>query len=424
MPLDHPENPEQGADVAGSIDESKGVAAFHPRRHGLFQGYQSSGGENISPNTASEGSDPPAFDAAEHKWLGDNILLATGINGRNCYRAGTKAFTLPNTVKLTYGEICLLAGDFFGTSSPISDGKDDADRTKRFEDAWETLAEYKRSDAKDILKILQPELDAVNRAFKEHRDPSDEYSKLKNVDWDLERATARMWKFGFPTYFQLASYNWDHFGDDAYTCYKVGHAAAIKYARTHHGDVNGLNQAYAMNAFADHFLQDIFSAGHVRTPRRQLHRPLFPYYPDMCAKMMHDEDCAIGLSVKDSSGKAWTMYGDKRLLDDANSDNFGRCQEAVQTSADEIYDAWIGTKKTSDFKALDLAPTLESALGTDQKLAPLFKVQGNEVLRRENIKDRRNHTSTTPSWSYRGTYDECGKSGWWKHPITLDGPSA
>lgn len=59
MPLDHPENPEQGADVAGSIDESKGVAAFHPRRHGLFQGYQSSGGENISPNTASEGSDPP-----------------------------------------------------------------------------------------------------------------------------------------------------------------------------------------------------------------------------------------------------------------------------------------------------------------------------------------------------------------------------
>ncbi|KAM0165128.1 hypothetical protein ACHAPG_000381 [Botrytis cinerea] len=393
-PLDHPDNPEQGADVAGSIDESKGVAAFHPRRYGLFQGYQSSDGENISLNTTSEGSDPPAFDAAEHKWLGGNILLATGINGRNRYRAGTKAFTLPNTVKLTYGEISLLAGDFFGTSSPISDGKDDADRTKRFEDAWETLAEYKRSDAKDILKILQPELDAVNRAFKEHRDPSDEYSKLKNVDWDLERATA------------------------------LGHAAAIKYAHTHHGDVNGLNQAYAMNAFADHFLQDIFSAGHVRTPRRQLHRPLFPYYPDMCAKMMHDEDCAVGLSVKDSSGKAWTMYGDKRLLDDANSDNFGRCQEAVQTSANEIYDAWIGTKKTSDFKALDLAPTLESALGTDQELAPLFKVQGNEVLRRENIKDRRNHTSTTPSWSYRGTYDECGKSGWWKHPITLDGPSA
>lgn len=213
-------------------------------------------------------------------------MLETGIAGSKRYLAGTKVFILPNKVKLTYGEISLLAGDFFGTSNPISDGKDDADRTKRFQDAWETLAEYERSDAMDVLKVLQPEVDAVNQAVKEHRDPSEAYSKLPNVDWALEYATNRWWKPGFPTYFQLASYNWDHFGEDAYICYKVGHVSAMNYARANR-DPDGLNRAYAMNAFADHFLQDIFSAGHVRTPRRLLHETWYPYYPDMCAKVQY-----------------------------------------------------------------------------------------------------------------------------------------
>lgn len=141
---------------------------------------------------------------------------------------------------------------------------------------------------------------------------------------------------------------------------------------------------------------------------------------------MHDEDCAIGLTVQDTSGKSWTMYGDKRLLDRDNISNLDRCQKAVQASADEIYDAWK-TKPTIQqepgFKALDLAPKPHSASGTDQKLAPLFRVLGGKVERRATIKNRKDYEFTS-SWYYKGTYDECEESGWWKYPMSIDGPSA
>ena len=57
----------------------------------------------------------------------------------------------------------------------------------------------------------------------------------------------------FPGYAGLAQINWDHFGDDARTAYNAGHATAIQ--RAIDGDLEG---AYALNAFADHFLQDSF----------------------------------------------------------------------------------------------------------------------------------------------------------------------
>ena len=59
---------------------------------------------------------------------------------------------------------------------------------------------------------------------------------------------------------------------------------------------------------------------------------------------MHDEDCAIGLSVRNPGGEWWTCYGDKRALDEVAADNLKRCVAAVQASANEIYAAY--TSKT------------------------------------------------------------------------------
>ena len=70
------------------------------------------------------------------------------------------------------------------------------------------------------------------------------------------------------TYLGLSLINWDHFGNDARTAYSTGHSAAIDYARQ---AGSSWDVAYAMNAFADHYLQDLFSAGHLRNPRRDLH---------------------------------------------------------------------------------------------------------------------------------------------------------
>lgn len=86
---------------------------------------------------------------------------------------------------------------------------------------------------------------------------------------------------GHPDYLGLAEINWDHFGNDAHMSYVIGHYVALEVAKK--GD---LLYAYAMNAFADHFLEDSFAAGHIRTPRRTLHRDGNILY-DLCARASH-----------------------------------------------------------------------------------------------------------------------------------------
>lgn len=97
----------------------------------------------------------------------------------------------------------------------------------------------------------------------------------------------------YPSYLGLSLLNFDHFGQDARTTYTVGHKWAMEIAATKR-DAAHLEYAYRINAFADHFLQDAFSAGHLRTPRRELHSTTWNNpitgpisYPDkdMCSKV-------------------------------------------------------------------------------------------------------------------------------------------
>ena len=194
--------------------------------------------------------------------------------------ASDKKFKRPNGLTLTYGQINALAGDFYGTGNPISDGKDDQDRSTRFLDAYGTLANVsprQPKEANDILAVLLAEVDAVNKALENHEDPSKAYATLPSATLALEEIT--FGRSGFPGYLGLALINWDHFGQDARTAYNAGHATAIQKAIS--GDLEG---AYTMNAFADHFLEDSFSAGHLRTPRRLLHKSTDPT-ADLCAKV-------------------------------------------------------------------------------------------------------------------------------------------
>ena len=89
---------------------------------------------------------------------------------------------------------------------------------------------------------------------------------------------------------------------------------------------------------------------------------------------MHDEDNAIGLAVVNPNHYGWHMYGDKRLFDKVDASNKIMVIVAVQLSADEIFEAWTTQKTPSieSYKALDCAPTLETARATTQELAPLF----------------------------------------------------
>ncbi len=222
------------------------------------------------------------FEYAEHGHLGDNIELLDKYGNR--ILASKVPLVLPSGLKvLSYGQINGLAGDFYGTADPISDGEDVTDRQNRFIAAWETLAVDKTRQPKEvnaILDALDQEVAAVNKAIANGEDPSKAYSTLPDMTATFQKIT-----FGRsgPGYLGLSHINWDHFGEDAHTSYMVGHSVALQTAK----DKDDLFLAYAQNAFADHFLEDSFAAGHARTPRRELHGDSNVAY-DICAKVRVD----------------------------------------------------------------------------------------------------------------------------------------
>lgn len=188
-------------------------------------------------------------------------------------------FRLETGVGVTYGEINSLAGDFYSTGSPISDGSGKDAQRNRFLDAYKTLAApspLQPRESIDILKFLQEEVDAVNAAMHNREDPSGAYMKLPDQTATFISITRHR---SGPGYLGLARINWDHFGIDARTAYNAGHGLALDEAIS-----GNLEHAYTINAFADHFLEDSFSAGHLRTPRRELHVP-HNAASDMCAKV-------------------------------------------------------------------------------------------------------------------------------------------
>jgi hypothetical protein len=83
-------------------------------------------------------------------------------------------------------------------------------------------------------------------------------------------------------YLGLAVIDFDHFGEDARRAYNAGHTAALRKAASGK-DAKTLETVHAMNAFADHFLEDSFASRHLRVPRRQLHGSIRAD-EDLCAR--------------------------------------------------------------------------------------------------------------------------------------------
>jgi hypothetical protein len=222
------------------------------------------------------------FEYAEHTFLGDAITLQLPNNQSTM--AVKLPFSLPNGLVVTYGQINGLAGDFYGTTNPISDGSTLTDQYSRFSAAWATLAldtARQPGEAQSILQILLNEVQMINKALQQGVLPSSVYAELPDETASFEVLTITR-PATQPSYLGLAKINWDHFGADARTAYNAGHYAALQVAIANKTE-QALLGAYAMNAFADHFLEDSFSAGHARTPRRQLHSTSGD--ADLCAKV-------------------------------------------------------------------------------------------------------------------------------------------
>jgi len=139
---------------------------------------------------------------------------------------------------------------------------------------------------------------------------------------------------------------------------QTAHEQNINNARTDYETAidQALDKMYLFEAFAQHYLSVLFLAGHLRTPRRELHSVQYgeEIYPmDRCAQAMHDEDNANGLWVINKAGDAWWVYGDQQLYDGTGDRNFEIAKAAAQASVDEIWETHISGEIPLLFKALN-----------------------------------------------------------------------
>lgn len=331
------------------------------------------------------------FNSGEHVILGDQDHLQ-GIPGNRLSLAG---FT-----DLTYGEIVALAGDYYGNpNAPICEGSDTGTDTKENR-ARQLDALMKTADENELValrQLIQEEVDGINAKLNAGENPSEYYEQLGHShDTQAEEITGGR-------YLDLAGMNFDHFGAGAVAAYKACHTLALKYAM---GAMNvpeeeRLNDGYVMNAIADHFLSDLFSAGHLRVQRKQFHGWSMWRIPgtnlaagDYFAKYVHDEDSKYGLQVQNQREDHWSCYGDSYYFDPRNQTNRQLCQEAMSCSKLEIYEAWTSGAAPSiqdgNFGALQIIPDLQKVAdplaNPDHRILLRFD-GGGSLLNRQDVND-------------------------------------
>jgi hypothetical protein len=88
--------------------------------------------------------------------------------------------------------------------------------------------------------------------------------------------------------------NEDHFHERVAFAYWFWHARAVELARS-----GNLGTAMVVNAYADHFLEDSFAPGHLRTPRHELHDAvtigMHGYYNNQAAacRLSHRDELSL-----------------------------------------------------------------------------------------------------------------------------------
>lgn len=322
-----------------------------------------------------------------------------------------------NEVKLSYGEIIAIAGDFVGlldktisedvTIEQFEEKRDEL--SERFLAAFKALTPhkdnpfYKNNNLEYLRDLIGKEFEHLisslikilaGRNFGIHHYNASSHSiksKIKD-QWAYAKV---------PGYVDILSLNVDHFEDNAKISYGIGHLWAMIKARKafdimksgkYEEAVAMLNTAYAMDAFAAHYLADLFSSGHLRTPRAGLLTiakenkfRLLGFTSSnvgLMANAMHDEDNYLGLWVKNSYGEVWKMYGDGSYFDKKSLDNRNMLRRALQASIDEVYAAFTSgkMKRFREFDALKLIGIpLENTKDIVNNLGnhfPLFKMNG------------------------------------------------
>lgn len=355
---------------------------------------------------------PLQFASAEHIVIGNNINLYFSQNDSG--QAGLP-LTLPNGVKLTYGDLISM-GDFYGAPNekPISQGETEKERTLLFKQAFYSFASNASniSELKQITDIAHAEQAFVELGMKNNEKPEDIYKKIGHeYDRQLNCTTGggcdiNVWWMNPGRYLKLAYANYDHFGDNAITTYQIGHNVALQVAADAHQkhDLKKLELAYAINAFACHFLTDRFASGHIRTPRVELSEQVSSSrIGSLLVNYMHEEENAYGLHVHNQKGDSWIAYGDKSYFSTQSEDHRKMIMSAVQNSANEVFAAYMqGNKYVSDTTS-NLIPIPDETLNASLlDISPLFywDKETSKLMRRVKMSDYYDKNWTEDWWGW------------------------
>jgi hypothetical protein len=225
-----------------------------------------------------------------------------------------------------------------------------------------------------------------------------------------------------PTFLEVVSKNYDHFGWNNMTAYVRMHEQALLKAQLAYtkkkSDPAGskllMNQSLIYNAFADHYLTDAFASGHIRVPRAQIvkwaEKRLRGYRKasrgDLLTMMLHDRESISlrtqkedGLAVENSKGDRWTTRGDSHLhLRSYPGDPTRELPEqAVRESVKELLTAWkTGELPEGIYKATAFVPFYKG-VPLAEKMTPLY--QG--MTKKDFYKSLYGNMSLFDKWLHR-----------------------
>ncbi|MGE3920845.1 MAG: hypothetical protein AB7F64_07920 [Gammaproteobacteria bacterium] len=330
----------------------------------------------------------------------DHQLRTAGL-----YDSTTGQMKLSDSLWLTGGQVVALAGDFYGIpKEPISFGVDDKQKRKRFRNAYRTLSGADGNEVKKLLEEIEEERQDILKAVRSGKKPSiglERHSGKGNRHYSkITQYTFLPFSFLYSRYIDLAKMNYDHFSEQAKEALRAGYLVAIKTARkaavasSDQERLEGLMLAFTRILFACHFFTDLFSSGHMRTPRKAL---LEYVHKNSSGKVaggtiaglltmsMHDEDNAQGLYVcSDAYPEGWKAYGDHCFYDVDNRDNASCAHEAVTKILEEIYQAYLNPNNEPTFAYEKYLPRVAM---DNRNSNPLFKVERDTVKRRKDIDD-------------------------------------
>ncbi len=350
------------------------------------------------------------FEGIEHYGIG-NIAFSEFIKANPKFVTALGNSLRPIDTKLNLrgkwlqaGAFVSLGGDFYGVAEkPISFAGDDNEQQMRFAAAYETLAKADPKEVEELLQQMKVEAEAVVMAAKNGEKPSiglHRVSGSNNVKYtQITKQNNFPGGFFDSRYIQLAQMNFDHFKGEALIAFNAGFKKALATAKEAWFEKEPVKkeallvEAISQVLFACHFLTDLFSAGHLRTPRKEMwdiitNQGIFAGSPvaGLLAMKMHGEDNAYGLYVtSDACPGGWRAYGDHCYFDAKDDEGDKWAVEAVKASLADVFKCALGQEPTYDFHHFLPKPS-------SNNFSPMFKVEvidgKNRITIRADINDR------------------------------------